>query len=177
MRILLVVLHDILPTAFTQVLNPANEYCAIVTEEVAPAKNFIKSTGLPEQLIHSFYELKACIENFYYDVVLCISDGRTATTINEHIKKYGVPQEKFLNIYLTDNSDNIFLLERALRYYKEHVDEFDMFATGSSYMEKGLDSTKFKRKLFNLGKGSQDLYYDYQVAKRVLTPQMGGGQD
>ena len=82
MRILLIALHDVLPTAFTQILNPANEYCAIVTEEVEPARNFIKNINLPEKLVHSFYELRECIENFYYDVVLCISDGRTAYSIH-----------------------------------------------------------------------------------------------
>ncbi len=39
----------------------------------------------------------------------------------------------------------------------------------------GLDANQFKYKLFNFGRSSQDLYYSYQIAKRVLTPKTGGG--
>lgn len=43
-----------------------------------------------------------------------------------------------------------------------------MFATGISLVEKCLDVTRFKLKLFNFGRGSQDLYYNFQVAKHVV---------
>ena len=75
-------------------------------------------------------------------------------------------QDKILTFYALNSWDN-FLLERSLRYFKEHAAEFEMFATGISYVEKCLDVTRFKRKLFNFGRGSQDLYYNFQVSKRA----------
>ena len=45
MRILLVTFTEYLPFAFTQVLNPELEYCAIVVDEPEPAKNFGKCSA------------------------------------------------------------------------------------------------------------------------------------
>ena len=44
-----------------------------------------------------------------------------------------------------------------------------MFATGISCTEVGLDVTRFKRKLFNFARSSQDLYYNFQTAKFALS--------
>ena len=94
-----------------------------------------------------------------------------ATNLSTTVRDYGVPKDKILNC--APNVVNNFVMERSLRYFKEHVAEFDMFATGISYTECGLDVTRFKRKLFNFGRGSQDLYYNFQVAKHAVT--YGGG--
>lgn len=67
-----------------------------------------------------------------------------------------------------------FLTERALRYYENHRAEIEMFATGTSHAALGLDTSRLKYELLNFARPSQDLYYDYQIAKRVLTPNTGG---
>lgn len=77
---------------------------------------------------------------------------------------------------LPDNGlENSFLLERSLRYYQNHWQEFEIFATGISYMAHAIDANLFKRKIFNFGRAAQDLYYNFQVAKFVLNyPRRGG---
>ena len=172
MRILLVTMADKLPIILEKILNPANEYCAVVVDEPGSAKKFVSDFGMSEELVYPFYDLKECIENLDFDRVLFLSDRRTAwSTLTKQFRAYGLPSAKLINIFCVDD-DFHFLLERALRYYREHSKEFDMFATGVCYTANSLDITKFKRKIFNFGHGSQDLYYDYQIAKFVLS---GGG--
>ncbi len=174
MRILLVTLSGLLPAALGNVLNPKNEYCAIVVDEPEPARELFNKVGLPESLIHPLYELKECIEDFHYDCLFCISSREIVWEIHKKFKKYNLPQNKFVHYCLTDGINNGFIFERVLRYYKEHAADFDMFATGISYIAVGLDATQFTRKLFNFGRSSQDLYYDYQIAKFVLSKTGGG---
>ena len=166
LRILLVCLHDVLPFAITNVLNPANEYCAIVTDEVEPVKNFLPDA---KNLIYPFHEFKYCVDNFYYDVVLFASDLRTTYTITDELKKYNIPQEKFFIAHLSADFHSPFLLDRAMRYYKKYHKDFDAFATGMSYVEVGIDYNQFRRKIFNFAYSSQDLYYDYQTAKFAIS--------
>ena len=164
MRVLLVTWTDQLFEKLS-ILNPELEYCAIVTDEVEPAKKILERVGLPINLLHPFYELKECVKDFYYDYILCL-ENHYVTDFMTKVQKYGAPKNKTFILSLLGHSN--FLLERSLRYFKEHVTEFEIFATGISYTEVGLDITRFKKKLFNFGVSSQDLYYNFQVAKRAI---------
>lgn len=177
MRILLVTVSDLLAPTFQICLNLENDYCAIVVDDVQAAKKILVPHGCPEEKIFPFYDLKECVENFYFDVLLFVADGRLFWgDLPKDFLKYGVPQNKIVHMDLTSmNVENAFLMEHALRYFREHSGEFEMFSTGISYIEKCMDAKKFKRPLFNLGRGSQDLYFDCQIAKFVLSDTGGGG--
>ncbi len=146
-------------------LNPELEYCAIVTDDVESAKKILEQVGLSPNLIYPFYDLKACLKNFYFDYLLCLDNGWEMKFLS-FAQECGVPKEKIiaLNFPLNDN----FLVERSLRYFKEHAAEFEIFATGMSYAEVSLDVTQFKRPLFNFARSSQDLYYNFLVAKFAI---------
>ena len=73
MRVLLVTWTDQLLQKLS-ILNPELEYCAIVTDEVEPAKKILEQVGLPKNLLYPLYELKECVQNFYYDYVLCVGN-------------------------------------------------------------------------------------------------------
>ena len=171
MRILLVTFSDLLPSVLRTTLNLENEICAIVVDEPKTAKEFFEKNNLPAESIYPFYELQECITNFYYDCVICISSGLISWDMHNHFIKCGLPLNKFVHFSLSDEN---FLVKRALLYYEEHADEIEIFATGISYTSVALDVKEFKYKLLNFGRSSQDLYYDYQIAKRVLTPKTGG---
>ncbi len=174
MRVLLVTLHDLLMPALTEVLNPDNDYCAIVVDEVESSEKFAESVGLSKKLIHPMYELKECISDFYYDFVVLFSDVRIVwSDLQKTMYDYGLPYNKLVHFCLANNWDNHMLVERAMRYYKEHSDQFEMIATGICHTQNTLDYTQFKHRLFNFGRGSQDLYYDYKLAKFAITN--GGG--
>lgn len=158
---------DQLPGIFS-ILNPKLEYCAIVIDEIEPAKKFCMQIGLSPDLIYPLYELKECCRDFYYDYLLCVTDGRTYGTLPANVYKYTLTRDKFVCLHSINSADN-FLLERALRYYKAHAAEFEIFATGMSYTECSIDSRRFTKKLFNFGRGTQDLYYDNKVANFAIT--------
>ena len=176
MRVFLVTFTEYLPVALTQVLNPALEYCAIVVDEPDIAKNMLKNVPPLRDKIFPFYELKECAENNYFDIALFISDGRINGALIPNFIKYGIPQNKIFNLHISQGGSYNHVVEKTLRFYKEHAKEFEMFATGISYTSVALDANKFKHKIFNFGRSSQDLYYDYQVAKFILSDTGGGGR-
>ena len=117
MRILLVTFSELLPFAVTQALNPEHNYRAIIVDEIEPAKKFLSQLNYPDENIFPLYELKECVDNFYYDCVLCIGDP--SQKLSDEVKRCGVPKNKFvhlINLNLAHNS----LLDRALRYYKKN---------------------------------------------------------
>lgn len=172
MRILLITLSDLLPLVLIKILNPALECCAIVVDEPEKSKKLLGDNPL-SNIIYPFYELKECIEKFYFDCIVCPSPFWEFPNY-EYAKKSGIPNDLLVSFSLIHAPENFFV-ERALRHYKEHVSEFEMFATGSSYVHHSLDTKKFTHKLFNFGHPSQDLYYNFQIAKYVLTE--AGGSD
>ena len=171
MRILLVTFSEYLPFALTKVLNPELEYCAIVVDEPDISKNMFKDYPQITNVIFPFYELKECVNNVYYDLAISISLG--AEILSTELRKYGVQQNKLIPLTALHTPDN-FYLERAFRYYVKNKEKFYMFATGLSYVQHGLIPKLFSRKIFNFGRASQDLYYDYQIAKYVLEVCRGG---
>ena len=155
-------------------LNPELEYGAIIVDEVTLAKETLKKAGLSEDLLYSMDDLQKCVGNLHYDYVVCAEDKWWKYSLAKTVEKYSVPRDKILNFCKLHSGMN-FLLERSFRYFKEHVNEFEIFATGISTVEKGIDPAKFKRKLFNFGRGSQDLYYNFRVAKFAVS--CGGGHN
>lgn len=171
MRVLLVTLTDQLPGIFS-ILNPKLEFRAIVVDEVEPAKKILEQVGLPKDLLYPLYELKECIKDFHYDCLLCVTDSRTMNILSDQTADYGLPHDKF--VHLNDVVTAVpFSLKISLDYYKRHAAEIQMFATGISYTGEALIQMPFKKKLINLAYGSQDLYYDYKVAKQIVL--CGGG--
>ena len=163
MKILLLTFSGFLPVAFKDVLNTKNEYSPIVVEDVEAARKFLSQFNYPENLIYPIYELKECAENFYFDVCISITPYGV---LDRYARKY-IPKNKFVNLVQIETPQN-FLLERALRYYQMHANDFEIFSTGMSYVECGINPKYFKRKLFNFGRGTQDLYYDYKIAEFIL---------
>lgn len=182
MKILLVTFSDMLPTLLNKVLSPELEFCAVVVDDVESAKRI-----LPQQNVFPLYDLKECVQNFNYDFILCITDTyENFLPLSKQFLQFGLPVNKLVSHILNDeidySSENMrpylfdsFLLERAMRYYKKHSAEFEMLATGMSYTAYGLDADKFQHKLFNFGRSSGDIYYDYQVVKFATNIQWGGG--
>ena len=167
MKILLVTQTDKLKEKLAA-LSPDLEYCAIVVDKVEPAQEVLENVGLPKDLIRPMSELKNCV-NFSYDYALC-SDIGWKIDILKSVQECGAAKDKVVAVNLLGGE---FSVERSLRYFKTHAAEFEMFATGISYAETGLNVNQFKRKIFNFARSSQDLYYNFQTAKFAVS--CGGG--
>lgn len=174
MRIILVTLSSILQKILTQVLNPNLKYVAVVVDESEIAKKIIAECGDSPNMVYPIYDLKECIENIDCDYIVCASDPSTVNLLPQQVYKYGAPKNKTVPFYLTSDGNHSHIIKRALSYFEKHSAEFEMFATGMSYTSFGLDSTKFNHKLFNFAKASQDLYYDYQIAKFAVNTSRRG---
>lgn len=151
--------------------NPELEYCAIVVDEIEPAKEILEQVGLPQKLLHPMDDLKKCLETLDYDYVLCVQnrfyDGKVKV-----LQNYNLPSGKLLSFAALAGKGN-WETERLLRYYKGHSQEFEIFATGTSTAETSIDINQFKRKAINFATSSQDLYYNFQIAKAAIS--YGGG--
>ena len=150
-------------------LNPELEYAAIVVDDVETAKKTLAQIGLSKFFVCPMTELIKCVEYLWYDYILCVQDHFYDSQIN---KLNGLPKEKIIAFATLPNEGN-WETERHLRYYREHVQDFEMFATGTSPTEAGIDVKCFKYKAFNFATSSQDLYYNFQIAKHVIL--YGGG--
>ncbi len=173
MRVLLVTSTEKLLEKLSA-LNPKLEYCAIVVDEVEPAKEILDKFSLSQDLLHPMSELQKCVENLDYDYVLCVQDKFYDGKVKV-LQKCSVPTEKVVSLAALPTIGN-WQTERHLRYYKEHSQEIEMFATGTSTTETSIDIRKFKHKAINVGTSSQDLYYSFQIAKFIiLCVCVGGG--
>ena len=166
MRVLLVIDTNKLAENLSA-LNPELKYSGIVVENVEIAKKTLADRDLSQVPLYPMSELKSCVEGLAYDYILCVQKWGGMKLTNS-VKQCAVVADKVLSVSGLAENDN-FLLERSLRYFKEHVAEFEMFSTGTSTVEKGINPSEFKRKLFNFGRGSQDLYYNLQVAKTIIS--------
>jgi hypothetical protein len=165
MKILLVTTADKLAEKLA-VLSPEFEYCAAVVDNVEPAKKILATIGLSEVPVYPMNELKACSENVKYDYAICVQDGFYDAVIM-NLLRCGFPTKKVVSFAALPSVGN-FQTERPLRHYQEHCQEFEIFATGTSYTETAIDINKFKRKAINLATSSQDIYYNFQIAKSVI---------
>lgn len=152
------------------ILNPKLEYCAIVTDDVNAAKNALdKSFSYLKNIVCPFYELKECLKYLYYDYVICLENGWGARALLNEVKRYDVSDNKIMHFCSLLFWNCNFSVEYSLRYFKEHAEEFDVFATGISYTMMGLEVTHFKQKVFNFGAPSQDLYYNLKTAQFAIS--------
>ena len=152
-------------------LNPNLEYCAILVNYSDGVKAICDSVGLQTK-VYSYHDSPSYLDLPCDYILVLIDDWWGTQDLKPLIEQQKVPINKVLMFYSL-HADNNFLLERSLRYFKEHSAEFEIFATGISTAENALDVPSFNRKLFNFGRGSQDLYYNLQVAKFAIS--CGGG--
>ena len=166
MNVLLVTTTNKLAEKFA-VLNPELEYCAIVVDEIEHAKEVLSNVGLPQVPLYPMKTLKKRVETLEYDYVLLVQDKFYSLGIIRKIHSYGLPTDKLVSFATLPNAGN-WQTERHLRYYRKHAQDFEMFATGTSPTMAAIDIRKFKRKAFNFATSSQDLYYNFQIAKAVI---------
>ena len=166
MNVLLVTKTEKLAEKFA-VLSPELEYCAAVVDNVKDAKEIFANVGLSQVPIYPMKELKKRVTALEYDYVLLVQDKFYSLGIIRKIHSYGLPTDKLVSFATLPNAGN-WQTERHLRYYRKHAQDFEMFATGTSPTMAAIDIRKFKRKAFNFATSSQDLYYNFQIAKAVI---------
>lgn len=148
-------------------LSPELEYCAAVVDNVKFAKEILSNAGLSQVPLYSLKTLQKRIETLEYDYLLLVQNKFYGTGVIKKIQSYGLPTDKIISFAQLPDRGN-WETERHLRYYRKHAQDFEMFATGTSPTKNAIDVRQFKRKAFNFATSSQDLYYNFQIAKAVI---------
>ena len=166
MKILLVTMTDKLAEKLSA-LNPELEYCAAIVDNVESAKEIFEQVGLSQVPLYPFRTLQKLVKTLEYDYVLLVQEKFYRIGIIKKLNVYGLPSNKLISFATLPTIGN-WQTERHLRYYQEHAQKFEMFATGTSYTQTSIDIRRFKYKTFNFETSSQDLYYSFQIAKSVI---------
>ncbi|OXS77032.1 hypothetical protein B1B04_01115 [Lysinibacillus sp. KCTC 33748] len=108
------------------------------------------------------------IKNVYYDVIIVASVFQDE--ISSLLIKENVPFEKI--IYYKSEYYEDFLKEQMmnleLSQFTNKSQDIELIATGLSYVRDGLDLSILKKKAFNFGFSSQDLFSDYYILNSIL---------
>lgn len=88
--------------------------------------------------------------------------------IYDGLVQLGIPKEKiFMYVFWGET-----FADRLTEKYKSFIERqnnIEGFITGISYAYNGIDPSYFKHEIMNFSSPSQDLYYDYQIAKKLVT--------
>ena len=174
MRVLIVALTYQLPI-FLSVMNPELNVCAIVTDEPKPAKEITEKYDQADVPIIPYWHLKECIESYQFDYVINVSDfGSIFTMMTEELQDYGVPSDKIVAILGLLQPNHVDALTKLMDRYKQDVEKFKIFATGSSTPQAAIDIDKFELPTINCAHAAQDLYYDFKIAQELIDSGGGG---
>ena len=171
MRVVVVTLANHID-AYLSVTNPALDICAFVADEPEPAKAIAAKFNRNKVPFFPYYRLKECLDGFYFDYVINASRISVSNKITEDLMKYNVPTEKLISLFDLDKPNYYDGFAKLMSHYKQHPDHYKMFATGISYFNLAIDIQQFTLPTLSFARDSQDIYYDYRIAREVIH---GGG--
>ncbi|MCI1477716.1 MAG: chemotaxis protein [Clostridium beijerinckii] len=105
------------------------------------------------------------INNLDYDFIVIASQYNEeiySQLINMGISKNAIFE--YINFFNIANNK----FEYSLNVYKENVSVYETLITGISYFVNGIHSDTLLKRGINFSFDSQDLYYDYNIAKHLL---------
>ena len=112
------------------------------------------------------YELlDECVTETYFDYIFV--SGNEGYVINQ-LKNLGIEKQKIVNMSLTSS----FLLTyhvRLIRQIKSNISKYKILFVGLSYVRDGIDLSCFDLPAVVCAGSSQDLFYDYEYIKRMLS--------
>lgn len=105
------------------------------------------------------------IRNIEYDYIVIASQFNN--DIFTQLINYKVSQEKILEyINFINNKHNYF--EYKMNLFKNDINNYEALVTGISYFVSGINGDILKHRGINFAFDSQDLYYDYHIAKYLF---------
>ena len=116
----------------------------------------------PEELLTYSFDYIVIASQYYKDII-------------KNLEGLGISNNLVIPFY--EYIDDIKLAYYSKYSFNKLCNEFEMirnndielFVTGLSYAEFGIMPDAFKVKAVNLGMSSQDLFYDYECAKKIIS--------
>ena len=175
-RIVLITFIPQLLDRCLSVLNPHNvDVGAIITLPMLENESVVKKHQLDCPLV-PYWQMKECLEQMYFDYIF-ICDGITSEyngqegsppEVENDLLNLNVEKNKIVNLMALYNSQ-IYNLANPMRHYLNTNNNYELFITGLSYAEVGIDATGFDFPAINFACSSQDLFFDYEITKLILT--------
>ena len=105
------------------------------------------------------------INNIKYDYVI-IASQYNSEIFSQLVELKISAEQIFEYLGFIKNQYNPF--EYKMKLFEENILSYESFITGISYFVSGIDGNTLKKKGVNFSFDSQDLYYDYNIAKYIL---------
>ncbi|MGG7147248.1 D-alanyl-lipoteichoic acid biosynthesis protein DltD [Clostridium butyricum] len=105
------------------------------------------------------------VKNITYDYVIIASQYNN--DIFSQLIELNVRENKIFE-YLAFINDLYNPFEYRMKIFEKNIMGYESFITGISYFVSGIDGDILKGKGMNFSFDSQDLYYDYNIAKYIL---------
>ncbi len=150
-------------------LNPNVDIAAIIVDNPKAAKLIIKKFNLSEDVVQPYFNLEECVKNLDYDyIVVSLRWSMFSETVINDLKALNLPRNKFVNLWDLDKPEHVSALTVLMNFYTQNSTAFNTFITGNSQFVYGIDINQLSMPTINFSRGSQDLYYDYLIAKKIL---------
>ena len=148
-----------------QIIDQQNvQIVAIVTDN----RSIAIESGCPSEIAFSFWQLKTVLEIFDFDYLIVLSFyGKTFDLCKVALHDINLPMIKLCNLSEYPAKTTIDLLA-CLHDLKRNSTKYKIFATGISYSQLGIVPENFELPVINFAFTSQDLYYDFQIAKKII---------
>lgn len=139
---------------------------AIVTDNRVIASE----RGLPKELTYAFWQFREVVQNLQPDYVLMltVSDDPSFEMFKKEARKVDFPTEKIIQLSDFLYYSREFDLGKMLEKYEQNPNQYQILTTGLSYTLFGIEPNSFDLPLIKFAFASQDLYYDYQIARKIL---------
>ena len=164
MRVVLVITRTYLEHV-DKILDQRNvEIVAVVTDDRPMAIEH----GFAHDLVFGLWQLQNVLNRFDPEYVLFLVPFRsTIENLSKKMREIKFPMNRICDLsdYIHDESK---YLAMEIWKLKEDPNQYEIFSTGISYSKTGIDPNSFSLPLKSFAHSSQDLYYDFQIAKRIL---------
>lgn len=155
--------------ACLSVLNPELSISAIIVDNVKEAEKIVEKYKLPKNILFHYYNLKECLENLTYDyIITALRWSMFSENVIKDLYSLNISKTKFISLWELDRPQHVCAFSILMKYYNQNASKYKIFVTGDSHFVYGLNILTFSLPLINFARGSQDLYYDYKIAKMIL---------
>ena len=114
--------------------------------------------------------LKETVSSLYYDYILIGVPPKNTyeDSVLKDLKKYGISSNKIFRLggmFI----NNLYNFSKIFNYIKADISKYKIFITGTSRTWRTVDYSQYELPIVSGAYSSQDLYFDYIQAKKLLS--------
>ena len=147
----------------------------IVTLPTTDLNDILNKWNVDRNIVHMYPEMPDVIAKEYFDYIITSDEMKNAGTKNrivEDVEYCGFPGERIINMSHFSTIP-FFSIYNVLKNFSAPKDVSELnnctfFVTGVSHAYAGTDISEFSQPGMKLALTSQDLFYDYELAKIAI---------